>query len=160
MNIPDMIDALVGELQFATASLQLQTPKGDIRNPQVADGYLAAKDPKNPNLLEDFPYVIARYLSDSTTDDESIANVKILCGVYSNDERQGWRDLLNLMNAIKTHLLSKQYFGERFEIQRPLKREIPEGQAAPEWSGWLTLNILIPNIMEVDKDVLKFFTGN
>lgn len=154
MNIEIMIDELVKELQQATKNLQLLTPKGNLRSPQIYDGYLPPKNPKDPQS-EDFPYVIARYLNDQSEDDGASAQVKVYCGIYSEDDKQGWRDLLGLMNAIKTHLLSNRFFGQYFEIKLPLKREIPEEQGAPEWVGWFNLTISIPNIMEVNEDVRR-----
>lgn len=157
MNIALMMEALTAELIQATKHLQLGSPKGEPRPPQVFDGYLPPKRPKDQHN-DDFPYVIARYLNDISSDDNAVAQVKVLCGVHADDNR-GWHDLLNLTDAIKTHFLSRQYFGECFSIERPLKREFPEEQPAPEWVGWFVFNISIPNIMEVNKDVYEFLAG-
>ncbi|MDT8901837.1 hypothetical protein [Anaeroselena agilis] len=158
MNVSTMIDELVVHIKKLTTTLQFTTPKGAHRAPQVVDGYLPPKDPKNHNTTEDFPYVIVRYLSDETDEEGATAQVKVICGVYSDDDRQGWRDLLNLMSSIKTFLLSNRLFGGCFSVELPLKREIPEEQPVPEWQGVLTLNVSIPSIMEVDEDVQKIFS--
>jgi hypothetical protein len=157
MNIPIMMAELIKIVQQATIHLQLETKNKTYRAPQVVKGYLPPKNPKEQQ--EDFPYVIARYLSDESQNDGSMAQVKLLCGIYSEDDQQGWHDLLNVMDAIKTHLLSKRFFGGCFEIELPLKRVIPEEQGAPEWVGWLTLNIAIPNILEVTEDVRRILEG-
>jgi len=155
MNISIMMDELVKVLKEATSTLQLETPKGVFRAPQVVDGYLPTKNPKDTEATEDFPYVIARYLNDTSNDEGAMAQVKVICGTYSEDDQRGWRDLLNLTNAIKTYLLSHRLLGGCFSIELPLKREFPEEQPAPEWVGWFTLNISIPSIMEVDEDVRR-----
>lgn len=155
MNIPFMMDELVNELKTATNSLQLLTPKGKIRAPQVVDGYLPAKNPKDQNEVEDFPYVIARYISDIDGEEGATAQVKVICGVFCEDEKQGWRDLLVLTDAIKTYFLANRFFGGCFSLEPPLKREFPEEQLAPEWWGWFNFIISIPSIQEVDKDVRK-----
>jgi len=154
MNISIMMDELVKVLKEATYMLQLETPKGVFRAPQVADGYLSPKNPK-VEVTEDFPYVIARYLNDTSNDEGAMAQVKVICGTYSEDDQRGWRDLLNLTNAIKTYLLAQRSFGGCFSIELPLKREFPEEQPAPEWVGWFTLSVAIPNIQEVDEDVRR-----
>lgn len=155
MNIPMMMDELVRELEKATSSIQLQTKNKQYKAPQVVAGYLPPKNPRDQQV-EDFPYVIVRYLSDS----EVTAQVKVLCGIHSEDDQQGWRELVNLLDAIKTHLLSKRFFGKCFEIERPLKREIPEEQGAPEWVGWLSLTVSIPNIQGVNENVERILNGN
>ncbi|AIF51254.1 hypothetical protein [Pelosinus sp. UFO1] len=159
MNIPIMMSELIKAVQQATVHLQLETKNKTCRAPQVVEGYLPPKNPKDPQGIEDFPYVIARYLSDESQSEGSMAQVKLICGIYSEDDQQGWRDLVNAMDAIKTHLLSKRFFGGCFEIELPLKRVIPEEQGAPEWVGWLTLNISTPNILEVTEDVRRILEG-
>lgn len=158
MNIEIMMDEFVKSLKGATGSLQLSDKKGHLRAPQVFDGYLPPPDPRNLNH-EAFPYIIPRYLSDESTAEEAIAIVKVMCGVYSDDDQHGWRDLLNLTNAIKTFFLSNPYFGDCFTVKRPLKREFPEEQPAPEWVGWFIFQITIPNIQEVNSDVEQILSG-
>ncbi|MBP2655888.1 MAG: hypothetical protein H6Q73_3457 [Firmicutes bacterium] len=157
MNVSIMLDELVKHIQKATEKLQLVTQKGTARAPQVVSGYLPPKDPKDIDGVEDFPYVIIRYLSDNSDDDGATAQVKVICGVYSDDDQRGWQDLMNVMNAIRTHLLRQMAFGKCFSVELPVKREIPEEQGAPYWEGWFTLEISIPTILEEDDYVKRFF---
>lgn len=159
MNVEIMMAELVKRLSAATCHLQFQTKRGEITGPQVFNGYMPPKDPRNPQREEDFPYVMPRYLNDESTDDDTVAQVKILCGVFSEDDQQGWMDLLNLTNCIKADLLQKRNFGDCFEIKMPFKREFPEEQTKPEWWGWFLVKISIPNIQEVDRDVIDFLSG-
>ncbi|WP_333593580.1 hypothetical protein [Anaerospora hongkongensis] len=158
MNVEIMMDEFVKALETATSSLQLSDKKGNLRAPQVFDGYLPPPDPRDPNN-EAFPYIIPRYMSDENTDEEATAIVKVTCGVYSDDDQHGWRDLLTLTNCIKTHFLSNPYFGDCFTVKRPLKREFLEAQPAPEWVGWFIFQISIPNIQEVNSDVEQILSG-
>jgi hypothetical protein len=157
MNVTIMVDDLVDHIKKGTETLRFGTPKGVSRAPQVVDGYLPPKDPKHPDATEDFPYVIVRYLSDSSDDDGATAQVKVLCGTYCSDDRQGPRELLTLMNPLWTYLLKNRRFGKHFCIEMPVKREIPEEQPAPEWVGWFTLTIAIPMVSEEDDYVKRFF---
>jgi hypothetical protein len=159
MNVSIMMDDLVKEIERATMHLQLETKNKTFRAPQIIDGYLPPKNPKDPQAIEDFPFVIVRYLSDEGQMENSTAKVKVICGVYSEDDRRGWRDFLNLSNTIKTHFSSTPFFGKCFEVQLPIKREFPEEQGVPEWMGWLMLTISIPNIKAVNEDVEKIISG-
>lgn len=160
MNVSIMMDELIEEIKRATKHLQFETKNKTYRAPQVIDGYLPPKNPKDPQSIEDFPFVIVRYLNDEGQVENSTAQVKIICGIYSEDDQRGWRDFLNLSNTIKTHLMSKSFLGKCFEVQLPIKREFPEEQGVPEWIGWLTLTIAIPNIQAVNKEVEKIIRGS
>lgn len=160
MNVEIMMDELIKELEAVTGTVRFLTPKGEERAPQVVDSYLPPKNPRKPDDGEDFPYVIVRYMEDEETENDATAKVKIICGVHAEEIKQGLRDLLNLTGAIRTHFLSQRLFGGCFEVKMPLKREIPEEQNAPEWYGWLILNIETPNIQGVDKDVERIISGN
>jgi len=159
MNVSIMLDELAKHIQAGTKKLQLVTPKGTTRAPQVVSGYLPPKDPKDVDGVEDFPYVIIRYLSDNTDDEGATAQVKVYCGVYADDDQKGWQDLLVIMNAIRTYLLSQKAFGKCFTVELPVKREIPEEQGAPYWVGWLTFEIAIPTTLEEDDYVKRFFAN-
>jgi len=160
MNIAIMMDAFVTELKKATSHLQMQDPKGNFNAPQVFNGYMPPKNPRDPQAVDDFPYVIARYLNDETEESgDPTAQVKVYCGTYSEDE-QGWCDLLNLSDTIKTHFLSQPFFGKCFEVILPLKREFPEEQPKPEWVGWFTFTISIPNIIGANKEVERIINGS
>lgn len=147
MNVNDMIDQLVTFIEGATSELRFRDKQGNDLPIQVFDGYTPPKDPKKKEN-SDFPYVVVRYLGDEQNQNISLAQVRVICGIISIDDQRGWRDLLNLMNIIKTALLKAGIFGKRYRVEFPVKREIPEEQPAGEWFGYLTLNISTPSILE------------
>lgn len=154
-------DALMGNLEYAlteaTKTLQLPTKKGVCVAPNVVRGYLPAKNPKLDQ--DDIPCVIVRLLGDESTEDDTTAQVKIICIAYSEDDEQGWRELLTLMDPIKTYLLAHRNIGDCYRVALPIKREIPEEQGPPEWCGTFTVSVEIPNIQEVDENVRGFLAG-
>jgi len=157
MNVDALMENLVSALTVATHTLQLPTKSGKYTTPKIAKGYLPAKNPKEQQ--DDIPCVIVRLLGDETTDSETTAQVKIICIAYSEDDEQGWRELLTIMNPIKTYLLANRNIGDCYRIALPIKRDIPEEQGPPEWCGTFTLNIEIPTVQEVNEDVRGFLTG-
>ena len=155
------VDALMGNLEYvlleATKTLQLPTKSGIYTAPKVVQGYLP---PKNPKLdLKDIPCVIVRLLGDESTDDDTTAQIKIICIAYSEDDEKGWREILTIMDPIKTYLLEHRNIGDCYRVALPIKREIQEEQGPPEWYGTFTLNIEIPNVQEVNEDVRGFLAG-
>jgi len=157
MNADALMENLEYALAEATKKLQLPTQKGEYTAPKIARGYLPAKNPKSDQ--EDIPCVIVRLLGDETTDEDTTAQVKIICIAYSEDDEQGWRELLTIMDPIKTYLLEHRNIGGCYRIGLPMKRDIPEEQGPPEWYGTFTLNIEIPTVQEVNEDVRGFLTG-
>lgn len=156
-------DALMGNIEYAaiqaTKGLQLPTKSGEYAPPTVKRGYLPPKDPKRDPDRIDAPCVIVRFLGDETTEDGTIATVKIVCVAYSEDDEQGWRELLTIMDPLKTYLLKHRNIGDCYRITLPIKRDIPEENGAPEWAGEFTVNIEIPTVQEEDEDVRGFLAG-
>lgn len=158
------VDELMGNLEYAvteaTKTLQLVTAAGNTKVPNVYRGYVPPKNPRNKDVNEDIPCAIVRYTGDESHDDGTdTAKVKIICIVYSEDDLQGWRDLLTLMNPIKTYFLKNRNIGDCYRLALPMKRKIPEEQGPPEWAGEFELNIEIPRVQEVNEDVERFLNG-
>ena len=160
MNVDELMNNLEYAIKKATETLQLPTKTSEFVAPAVNRGYLPTKNPKNTQN-NDIPCVIIRFLSDETSEDEitTTAKVKVICIVYSQDDEHGWRELLTIMNPIRTYLLAHRNIGECYRMVLPLKRNIPEEQAPPEWAGEFILNIEIPTVQEVDSNVNRFLAG-
>lgn len=158
MNVDELMSNLKYVLIKATEKLQLKSKSGSYIAPKIATGYLPTKKPKSDQ--EDIPCIIARFLGDETTDDGSIAKVKIICIAYSQDDEQGWRDLLTIMNPLQTYFLAHRNIGDCYKIALPINRNIPEEQVPPEWAGTFRLSIEIPTVQEVDKHVTRFLNGS
>jgi hypothetical protein len=143
-----LVDILVKFLKPVVMEFELETNVHGIKKaPEVVKGYLPAKKPTTKQETPDFPYVIVRYLEDTDQADGGMAVLKIYVGTYSDDEQQGWQDAMNVITKIKIALLKRRNFGP-FRIEYPIKTELPEEQPYPEWAAILTLNILIPHIIE------------
>lgn len=162
MNIDSLMSSLEYVLKEATKTLQLPDVNGNLVAPKVVRGYLPPKDPEIEGKDEsDSPCVIARFLSDDADEDGTTAQVKVICIVYSEDDAQGWRELLTIMNPLQTYFLTHRNIGGCFSVKLPIKREIPEEQDPPEWIGTMTLTIETPQAQEVNDDggIRDFLAG-
>lgn len=162
MNVFIMLDELTTVVSDVVKNMQMDTEKGEVRAPQVLQGYLPSPDPKerNPNRAENYPFVLVRYLADESSEEGTSVDVKLVCGAFSKDEQSGWKELVLLMDIIRTRFLENPYFGKCYEVELPLKREIPEEQDVPQWVGEILLNVTVPHIVEGamlygDKDFFK-----
>ncbi|MDT3416169.1 hypothetical protein QO009_002037 [Brevibacillus aydinogluensis] len=142
-----MLDQLVERLKSIVSNFELPSNvEGVKKAPQVLAGYLPEK--RQNQDQPDLPYVIARFLGDNETDEQATATVKIIVGTYSKDQKDGWRDTLNVLTRIKQELLARPVFGGSFLVARPIKTELPEEHPYPEWWGTITLDVIIPQMEE------------
>lgn len=131
-----LVDELKAFVEKVVQSYVLETNKADVEKPpQVAAGYLPAKK-SGPD--PDYPFVLARLIDNNDTRDGSTATVKIIAGTHSEDEQEGWRDPANILLRIRGELLKRRIIGGKYRLELPLKIEIPEEQAFPEWVGFMT----------------------
>jgi hypothetical protein len=142
------VDDLVVFIESVVKDFVLETnTKGIRKAPQVIGGYLEDKKPGAQQNPPDIPYVIVRYLEDNDTDESNTAQFRIIAGTYSQDEQNGWRDVVNVITRIKVALLKKKFIGA-FCIERPMRTELPEEQPFPEWVCVLTITVTMPQVQE------------
>ena len=79
-----------------------------------------------------------------TMEDEERAEltVDLTLGTYSED-RDGWRDLLNMMDTVRLGLLKKQLLKGRYRMLPPLTAEILERQPVPFFYGFMTARYMV-----------------
>lgn len=145
-----LVDELIKFIQPVVAHFELQTnvENAPAKAPQVISGYLQEKKPGHKQDPPDFPHVIVRYLEDNDTEESSLGQVRIIVGTYSEDEQNGWRDSINVITRIKEALLEKRFIGRAFNIEKPIKTELPEEQPYPEWVAMMTVSVTMPQAQQ------------
>lgn len=96
-----------------------------------------------------YPFVLCtvQKIKDTANEDKaeweaSTVTAGLMVAVYG-ENREAWRDLLNLMEHIRQHLLTKRTVGERHRLILPISWEVPEVQPYPFWHGYGTLEYTI-----------------
>jgi len=144
-----MIDELVERIKEIVQQLRLGTTDPDIQRAPQVWAETVPKKSATESGSSDVPWVIVRFIEDEEDDDRCLATVRIITGTFSEDEREGWRDILNVTTRIKSELLKNPLFGgNRFRIERPFLTEIPEEQPFPVWIGVQTVKVAMPKIDE------------
>lgn len=142
-----LVDKLIEFIKPVVADFRLETNVKGLspRAPQVQGGYLKEKLPNQiqAQAEPDFPNVIVRFVEMTDREDGSVATVKIMAGTHSHDEKDGWRDCMNVITRIKTALIKKGTIGP-FRFNTPYLLELPEEQMHPYWVAVLTLNVEVP----------------
>lgn len=80
--------------------------------------------------------------------DLSTQDVVLVFGVHDKDANyQGYRDVMNLIQGVREHLLKFPEIAGRFEVQKPIEWAIPtDAEAHPFYYGAMLLRFSIPRI--------------
>lgn len=150
--ILDMSDALRALIEDCTKNLSMPDSEGGNSAPEVYDAFVPKKrrgetDPK-------LPFVVVRPSkgSDDAPNDgayQSTVEAMILIAVHRPDE-EGYRDVVTILEKIRLKLLSYPVFGERYRVERPITWEVSEDESWPNWYGVMTLQVTIPQPVELD----------
>lgn len=87
---------------------------------------------------ESFIYALALSWEDKSDDNLSTAKVEIGFSIYDDDKQQGCFSLYNLMEHVRQALLKKRTLNGRNRLELPLKSDISDEQAFPQWQGAIT----------------------
>lgn len=65
-----------------------------------------------------------------------------------SEDYQGYRDVVNLIEKVKQHLLRRRVIDEKFELRLPVQWVFPEEENYPYYFGGLLLNFTLPGMTE------------
>lgn len=144
-----MINLLVDEfktfVEQVVKNYALETNQETEKVPQVLTGFLPSK---HSEYGPDFPFVIVRVLKGTDASEQSTVTIRLYIGTYSEDEKNGWRDVANIIERIRIELLRQRIIGKRFRVELPIEFEIPEEQPIPEWFGTMAMQVIVPRAVE------------
>ena len=110
-----------------------------------ASGLAVRDDDVKEDYEDNFPCIIVKY-TDHTNKEErrldmSETNIKLLFGIYDNSaECEGWMDIMNMMEKVRTKLLLERVIAGRFILNMPLKTKLYEaGDTWPVYFGEMAL---------------------
>lgn len=157
MDSLNMTDELVTFLTEKLADMRLQTKDEDVyKAPTVYDGYLPQK--KNARRGEEdteqdyYPYVIVRFLYEKDNlKNSNVMKFRFLVATYSKDERQGWRETLDVMNHIKFVLKEVGSVGPGL-LTGEIESALFEEQMKPLWHGVMEVDFATPPV-QLDRSV-------
>lgn len=139
----DLLTALGRRAQHALRDLSLESRSGSKILPDFRLFIGALPGLREDPRADDFPMLLLRLLdfSDGISgekDDErrSAATVRILCGVWSEDDGSGgYHDLLNALARLRLNFLARPMLENRWRLTGKLEGNAFEDQAFPFWFG-------------------------
>lgn len=96
---------------------------------------------------EEYHPLIGVSLRTMEDDERAELTVDLTVGTYSED-RDGWRDLLNMLDTVRLGLLKKQLLEGRYRLITPLTAEVLERQPVPFFYGFMTARYMMYQPME------------
>ncbi|SDD89654.1 hypothetical protein [Sporomusa acidovorans] len=134
-----LVDELCRLITDATGELILEAKTGPSRPPSVIPGFLDDDEPKpgKPPEEKAVPFVLVRFRSGEDTEQAGMATVRLIATTYSK-HGQGWRDPMNVLERIRQAILTHRPLVRQFDLQLPIKWDMPEEQPWPYWIAWMT----------------------
>lgn len=144
----ELVDELVNFIKEVVSDYDLFTKiEGVTKVPSVYPGYLPPVNKENNNGTPgDYPYILVRFLNDADVMNESnTANIRLIIATYSEDEQNGWRDTMNLVDRIKFELREKMFIGP-FSLTGKIETNLFEDHPYPYWHAIMDLSFHIPQV--------------
>ena len=133
-NLSKALCAFVSE---ATQDFRLETKNGELKAPQIIEGYLPPKRAKNDD--DDVPFVIVRF-DDSTSElGQTAVTMSIVIGCYTL-ETDGYLYCLQVFECLRRALceMPHQTLDERYQLAFPIECKNIDEHPYPYWQLEMT----------------------
>lgn len=159
MTPSNLITSLAAELRQATANFTLQAEYQADKKVSVYEGYIPADSFENETFL---PMIVVELRGVEDTNEGSTATVGLMFAVYGGENARygggrerpntqfldygdGWRDLLNLAECVRQHLLKlpSRILDNQFQLNLPAYFVPEQSQPAPFFYGDMILTFTI-----------------
>lgn len=151
MTPAGLILALVKELESALKDYKLRAENQENRTVTVFAQHI--KDEVfNDDEGRYYPLVIvslqkAKDTLDGSGVEASMATIGLTFGVYA-DDKDGWMDLLNIMEHTRQRVLRQRTIADRYRLADVVEWDLIEVQPYPFWFGYGTLKYCIAQPQE------------
>jgi len=148
-------DHLVEVVKTVIGSMKLNNSKNENSIINVYPQYLPSK--KGQNDRAHFPYVLVRIIDgeDSTEELPSLCKIVFIIGIHDDDTNfQGYKDVMNIIEKIRQHLLKKIVFDNKYSLEGQVKWAVNEEDVYPLYFGGIETTWNIGKVMMVDEEGL------
>lgn len=147
-----LLDNLADFIQQKTKDilLEVRAPLGEKAERRPAEVH-KMRLPQKEDSTKRVPYILLQILTGEDTEEEdgtpvSMCKVRIVAATYSEDQKNGAYDVLNLIMRIRTELERVGIIADQFCLRRPLEYLIYPDDIAPYYFGEMITNWTIPEI--------------
>jgi len=144
----NLILALAAEVKSAVKNYKMRAENQPDKKVSVYAQHIPDDDFQNDTY---YPLIILSLQnvndSEENAPEASTATVGFTFGVHG-EEADAWKDLLNLMEHVRQHLLTHRTIGAAHRLVMPLKWETIERQPYPFWFGYGTVTYTVAQPQE------------
>jgi hypothetical protein len=154
--IPSLLqDFLVEELKHLFVGFKLKNAKNQDSDLNIYPQYLPAK--KSQKDIDHFPFITVKIMEgeDPSETDANTCRIMLMVGIYDiNEDYQGYKDVLNILQNMHQHLTSNKVFDGRYEVEYPLKFTLTDEDYQPYFFGALDTTWTIGKVTIKNDDLI------
>lgn len=154
MTITFLQDALVEDVKQEFKGFKLVNQNEELANINIYPQNLPEK--KEENDIKHFPFIIVKLVNgklESIEDDETVI-VLFIIGIYDdNENKQGGKDIINIIEKYKNHLIHKKFI-DKYELLYPLEWSIQEEDLHPFYYGGIETKWKIKKMQQKESEFI------
>ena len=147
-------DSMIDELNELFANFRSKNVKGEMVPLNIYPQSLPAR--KAQKDTAHYPFIVVKLLDGEDPDETSSNTCKLYfhCGIWDDNENmQGHRDCMNILQKLYEHLMRKRMFAGKFIIEYPIRWTLTEEDYYPYYYGGLETNWTIGKVTMPDDDL-------
>jgi hypothetical protein len=152
--IPALLqDYLVEEVKTLFTGFTLKNVNGEEVAMNVYPQYLPARTGQKDTAY--YPFIVVKLLGgdDPNETDPNQCRILFYCGVFDDAENyQGHKDCLTVMQKIYDHLMRNLVFGNKYEVEYPIKWALTDEDFYPYYYGGLETTWTVGKITRLDDE--------
>ena len=148
----DLIDGLAVEVKDALRDFRLSSAKENLIPINIYTQNLPLKKERGDE--RQYPYVLICFDDENISSETSLMNVSVyfIIGIIDkNEDRQGYRDVLQIANLIYQHIFRKGVVAKAFRPSYPFRIMLQQDDTHPYYIGGLESVWEMPVMEEENK---------
>lgn len=130
--------------------LQVKTKREETKEERAVEVY-KMNLPSKEAEVQQVPYIVLQYITGKDDQQEgqpqeAEARVRIVFGTYSEKEKNGSDDILNLITRVRIALLKAGVIGNQFILKKPLEYIVYPDNTPPYYFGEMMTIWAMPTI--------------
>lgn len=149
MIIQQMQEALIKQIrELFYNKVYLNEEAEDFEGIKIFSQDLPLESNREGEDEDPFPYIIVKIVDGTISDEEPyLVRVLILLGVFDEAKnRQGYQDLLHMINVIYNHFSQYRLLNDEFYVNGAINWTLQDEDTHPYYFGALELYINIPTM--------------
>lgn len=146
MTIALLLNAIEEDLTKTYEDYKLINQKDRLTNLNIHQYNLPVKEEEEDE--KHFPYIVIMPQIGKLEIDEETVTTTLTYGIYDeNDNKQGFADILNMIERYKNHLIHKRMIGG-YEVLFPITWEIQDEDSHPAYFGGIAITWKLQSMKE------------